>query len=236
MELSIVIPAYNESRKIERDIKEASAFLERHSIEGEILVVDDGSKDDTVTRVEALRSAHPRLSLLSYGVNRGKGYAVRFGVAASRGRYVMFADSGLCVPYEMAMVGLTQLRMNLCDISLASRRERGSQVAGQPLYRRIGSRLNSILVRTVMGIPWNITDTQCGFKMFQGEVARQIYGQLFTDRMMFDIEMLLRATRSHLRILCYPVPWQNDADTRFNPFWGQMVNFRELWAIKRGVR
>lgn len=231
MELSIVIPAYNEEKKIDQDLKAALEFLQRHRLEGEILVVDDGSKDATAQRVRAF----PEVQLLEYGGNRGKGFATRYGMARTRGDYVMFADAGLCVPYDMALVGLTYLRQGMCDIAVANRRMGGSHTAGQPLYRRVGSLLNSLLVRTVMGIPWHLNDTQCGFKLFRGEVARKIYGEMISERMMADIEMLLRASRDGQRILNFPVPWTNDADTRFNPFWGQLNNFAELARIKRAL-
>ena len=233
MLLSIVIPAYNEERKIERDLGEASAFLQRHSIAGEILVVDDGSRDRTREIVEASRERYPAVQLLDYGSNRGKGFATRYGMTRTRGEYAMFADAGLCVPYEMALVGLSYLRVGACDIAVANRRLAGSSARGQKLYRRIGSSINSWMVRLLMGIPWHLNDTQCGFKLFKGDVARQIYAEMSTDRMMADIEMLLRASRRGLNILNFAVPWTNDPDTRFNPFWGQLNNFRELWDIKR---
>ncbi|HXE72118.1 MAG TPA: glycosyltransferase [Candidatus Nitrosotenuis sp.] len=236
MELSIVIPAYNEGKKIARDLCEAAAFLERHRLEGEILVVDDGSRDDTVARVEEMRGRIPGLRLLSYGANRGKGYALRHGVARSQGDYVLFADAGLCVPYEMALVGLTFLRLGMCDIAVANRRMRGSLVQGQPLYRRLGSLVHNLLVRLAMGVPWHLDDTQCGFKLFRGDVARPLFASVTCDGFMADVEMLVRAARQGHRILNFPVPWTNDRDTRFHPLRGQVRNFRELWAIRRALR
>lgn len=235
MELSIVIPAYNEGRKILRDISEAASFLDRHSIDGEILVVDDGSADDTSAQVETCLANVPQLRLLNYPKNRGKGFAVRHGMVQSKGAYTLFADAGLCVPFEAALFGLTYLRLGMCDIAVANRRLDRSLVQGQKLYRRIGSELNSILVRTVMGIPWKISDTQCGFKLFRGEVARQLYAAMKTDRMMADVEMFLRAKRANYRVMNFAVPWTNDPDTRFSPFWGQLRNFQELFQIKVGM-
>jgi dolichyl-phosphate beta-glucosyltransferase len=232
MELSIIIPAYNEGKKITRDIRAAVAFLNKENIAGEVLVVDDGSKDDTVAQVNSLLDECPQLRLLTYGRNFGKGYAVRFGMQHSKGQFALFADAGLCVPYEMALVGLTYLKTDMCDIAIANRRLGGSLVAGQKLYRLIGSRLNSWIVRLFMGIPWHLTDTQCGFKLFKGSIARELYATVKTDRMMADIEMLLRAVRAKHRILNFAVAWTNDPDTRFNPTWGQLRNFYELFQIK----
>ncbi len=235
MELSIIIPAYNEGEKISRDIRAAAGFLQRERITGEILVVDDGSKDDTVAQVKSLLDECPPLRLLSYGQNRGKGYAVRFGMQHSQGQYTLFADAGMCVPYEMALIGLTYLRADMCDIAIANRRLGGSQVSGQKLYRIIGSRVHSWIVRLLMGIPWRLNDTQCGFKLFKGSVARELYATVKTDRMMADIEMLLRAVRAKHRILNFAVAWTNDPDTRFNPTWGQLRNFYELFQIKAAL-
>ncbi|MBX3170858.1 MAG: glycosyltransferase [Candidatus Eremiobacteraeota bacterium] len=229
MDLSIVIPAYNEEHKISRDLEAALAFLDAYSLRGEILVVDDGSKDNTIQRVQEF----PQVTLLEYGRNRGKGYATRYGIARTQGNCVMFADAGLCVPYELALVGMTYIRHNMCDIAVGNRRISGSRLEGQRFYRRVGTWLNSLMVRGLMGIPWYLNDTQCGFKMFRGTVARQIYGEMITDRMMADIEMLLRSHRAGHRIMNFAVPWTADLDTRFNPLWGQLNNFAELAKIKR---
>lgn len=236
MQLSIVVPAFNESRKIVRDIEAAADFLARHHLQGEILVVDDGSRDDTLEKARSLSPQVPSLRVLSYGENRGKGYAIRHGMLQSQGQNVLFADAGLCVPYDMARVGLTYIDQGMCDIALASRRQRGSSREGQPLYRRLGSSVHSMIVRAGMGIPWHLSDTQCGFKIFKGEVARKLYPEMKIEGMMCDIEMILRATRRGYRILDFPVPWTNDLDTRFNPVTGQLRNFRELLSIKKSMR
>ncbi len=217
LDLSIVIPAYKESTKIERDVESAAGFLADHALAGEIIVVDDGSPDDTAERAEALRSHYPSLRVLSYEPNRGKGHAVRYGILRSRGRIVMFADSGLCVPYEIARIGMAMIEMDMCDIAHGSRRMRGSIVVAQPLYRRVGSRAFKFFIHAFMGIPLYISDTQCGFKLYRREVAQALFEEAFTDGFMFDTEVLLRALREKYRILEFPVLWSNDPDTRFNP-------------------
>ena len=232
LDLSIVIPAYKEAKKIKRDIHAAADFLAAQKLTGEILVVDDGSPDDTVETAKALETKFPALKVLSYKPNRGKGHALRYGIALSTGKKVMFADAGLCVPYNIATIGLTMLELRMCDIAHGSRRMRGSVRRQQPLYRRVGSKVYGLVIHTLMGIPWYISDTQCGFKLYRGEVARCLYAQAFTDGFMYDIEVILRSLTAGYQILEFPVLWSNDADTRFNPLRGTWGLFLQLVEIR----
>jgi dolichyl-phosphate beta-glucosyltransferase len=235
LDLSIIIPAYKEAKKIKQDVQAAAKFLEAQRIAGEILLVDDGSPDNTVETAKALEKDFPALKVLSYSPNRGKGYALRYGISHSKGRNVMFADAGLCVPYDIAAIGLTMLDLRMCDMAIGSRRMRGSIRREQPLYRRIGSKVYSLVIHTLMGVPLYISDTQCGFKIYQGNVARCLYASAFTDGFMFDIEIILRALADGYQILEFPVLWSNDADTRFNPLRGTWRLFLELVAIRWGL-
>jgi len=235
LDLSIVIPAYKESAKVERDIAAASAFLEASDLRGEIILVDDGSPDDTAERAAELRTRFKNLTVLSYKPNRGKGHAVRYGVLRAGGRIIMFADAGLCVPYEIAKLGISMIDMNMCDIANGSRRTRGSIVVAQPLYRRVGSRAYKAFIHLFMGIPTYVSDTQCGFKLYRREIAHALFGPAFTDGFMFDTEIILRALRAKYRILEFPVLWSNDADTRYDPIKGTIRNLRELLKIRFGL-
>lgn len=231
-QLSIVIPAFKESAKIERDISAAASFLKEHAIQGEIILVDDGSPDDTAAVARKLKGTYHELRVVTYANNRGKGHAIAQGILHSQGDYVMFADAGLCVPYNIALIGLTMLELGMCDIAHGSRRMRGSIRKAQPRYRRLGSNAFSLVIHTLMGIPRYIADTQCGFKIYRGSVARALYSQLVTDGFMFDTEIILRALRSSYRLLEFPVLWSNDADTRYDPVKGTVRNFRELLGIR----
>ncbi len=231
-ELSIIIPAFKEAQKISNDIQAAAAFLQNHSLAGEIIVVDDGSGDETAAVAEQLKSVHPNLQVLAYSQNRGKGHALRYGIVRSQGKYVMFADAGLCVPYEIATIGMTMIRLGMCDLAHGSRRMRGSIRRRQPLYRRLGSKVYGFVVHTCLGIPWSISDTQCGFKIYSGDVARSLYSLARTDGFMIDIEVILLALRQGYHILEFPVLWYNDHDTRYDPIKGTWRNFRELLAIR----
>jgi len=233
--LSIVIPAYKESTKIDDDVRAASEFINHAQLEAEIIIVDDGSPDDTAAHARDLATRYPLLRVLSYHPNRGKGYALRHGIAHATGRIILFADAGLCVPYEIASIAFAMIELKMCDIAHGSRRMRGSIRRAQPLYRQIGSRLFAIFIHTLMGIPLYISDTQCGFKAYRREVAHHLYHECFTDGFMFDTEIILRALRERYRILEFPVLWSNDADTRFDPVKGTFRNLSELAKIKVGL-
>ncbi len=234
-DLSIVIPAYKEAAKLPADIEAAFAFLHADGLAGEVIVVDDGSPDETAAVAASYRTRFPELRVLSYAPNRGKGHALRYGIMRARGRNVLFADAGLCVPYPVARIALSMLDMRMCDVANGSRRMRGSVKRAQPFYRQVGSRLFGILVHGVMGVPMYISDTQCGFKAYRREVAQRLFGGSFTDGFMFDTEIILRALAEGDTILEFPVLWENDADTRFSPRRGSLRILRELLAIRIGL-
>jgi len=242
MDLSIVIPAYDESKKIARDIAEAAGFLEAHDFTGQIIVVDDGSTDntaDTAKNVGAVREpsvlpTNVQLNVIRYEEHRGKGYAVRTGMKQSKGQYVMFADSGSCVPYEDTLRGLQLLKSDKCDIAHGSRKMRGCHIEKtQSFYRRICSRMFHWFVIHDMKIPAEFTDTQCGFKMYKGDVARHLYGEAITDGFTFDIEIIMRAQKEGYRIKEFPIDWTCDRDSRLSPTRSSWHVLSELLRIRR---
>ena len=235
MDLSIVIPAYNESAKIARDIHAAGDFLVEAGLGGEILVVDDGSSDDTAGA--ARQTPVPRgvkCRVIRYQPNRGKGCAVRTGMVETSGEYAMFADSGLCVPFEEALRGLAMIRDGACDVAHGSRKRPDTVIQRpQNVYRRLCSAAFRRFVFAFMGIPRHLTDTQCGFKVYRGEVAREVFAECKTDGFMFDVEVLLRAVRKGYTVGEFPVEWTNDRDSRLHPLRAARRVLSELWAIKR---
>jgi dolichyl-phosphate beta-glucosyltransferase len=232
VDVSIVIPAYKEAGKIARDIAAADAFLRSRPSGGEILLVDDGSPDATAAVARELQAQYSTLRVVSYARNRGKGHAIAQGVLQARCAAILFADAGLCVPYDIATIGIAMLELDMCDIAHGSRRMRGSVLRAQPVYRRLGSYAYKLVVHAAMGVPRYISDTQCGFKLYRREAARELYADLLTDGFMFDVEIILRALRRGYRILEFPVLWSNDADTRFDPVKGTVRNLRELARIR----
>lgn len=235
MDLSIVIPAYEESAKIARDVKEAAKFLADSEFTGEIIVVDDGSQDNTAGVAEREQTSDGiSIKAIRYEQHRGKGYAVRTGMQQSKGDYAMFADSGYCVPYEDALRGLELIKGGQCDIAHGSRKMSGCHIEkAQSFYRRICSKMFHRLVTRDMGIPAEFTDTQCGFKVYKGDVARHLYGEAITDGFTFDIEIIMRAQREGYQIKEFPVDWTCDRDSRLSPTRSSWRVLSELLTIRR---
>lgn len=229
--LSIVIPAFNEEKKITNDLETVWKYFTSQLYTYEIIVVDDGSSDKTSHAVQEMIGHIPQLRLIQLPQNRGKGAAVRTGMQTAQGQYAMFADAGTCVPYDNVERGLALLSSG-ADIAIGSRVGTNSRILkSQPLYRRFGSRVFHFLVRNIIGLP-DISDTQCGFKMFRRAVYQDIFSNLVTDGFMFDVETLLYAKWRGYSILPFPVDWSNDPDTRFRPVSGTIQNFQEILRIK----
>lgn len=237
MDLSIVIPAYEEGHKIGRDVEAAAEFLQANDLRGEILVVDDGSRDNTsqaARNVPVPEGVERRV--LRYEIHRGKGYGVRTGMVQTTGQYAMFADCGLCIPYGNALEGLEMLKSDVCDIAHGSRRHIQSDILQeQPWHRRLLSRTFKATVRLMLKIPRELTDTQCGFKVYKGDVARALYSQCITDGFMFDIEIILRAVRQNYRIGEFPVEWACDPDSRLSVTRTPWPVLAELRTLRRAL-
>jgi dolichyl-phosphate beta-glucosyltransferase len=149
----------------------------------------------------------------------------------------MFADSGRCVPYDDTMRGLELLKTDACDIAHGSRKIPGCRIEKpQSLYRRICSKIFHWFVIHDMKIPRELTDTQCGFKIYKGDLARHLYGQCFTDGFMFDIEIIMRAKKEGYRIKEFPINWTCDRDSRLSPTRSSRRVLTQLAAIKRTIR
>ncbi len=229
--LSIIIPAFNEEKKIERDIQEAFNYFRKKKILGEVIVSTDGVTDNTNKIVLNLKKKIPNLILLDKKEKIGKGAAIKRGVLKAKGKYIMFADAGLCVPFKFIDDGIKLLQD--CDLALASRADELAVIRNrQPLYRKAGSRIFSLIVKYILGVPSYIKDTQCGFKIYRREVAKKLFNHLSTKTMMFDLEHILRAKKYRYKIGVFPVEWSNDPDTKFNPISGTVRCLTEIYNIK----
>jgi dolichyl-phosphate beta-glucosyltransferase len=242
MDISIIIPAFDESGKIARDVELAASFLQRSALSGEIIVVDDGSKDDTAQIASTAAMDMPQnisFSVLRNETNRGKGYAVRHGIKHSRGDYVVFVDCGGCVPYEYINNGLELLQSGDYDIDIAHASRKHSQTKidrPHTWHRRLYSRIFRSLIAVMMKIDVEFTDTQCGFKMYKGIVARKLYAECVTDGFMFDVEIILLAKKHGYRIMEFPIKWTCDRDSRLTVSKNGLEIFKELIAIKKNLR
>lgn len=237
MKLSIVIPAFNESGKIGRDVESACEFFQKNTFDGEVVVSDDGSSDTTADEANKTGDNYQgrvQVIVIRNQQHHGKGYAVRTGIAKSTGDYVMFADSGGCVPMDNAMRGLELLKADKCDIAHGSRNLKGGNIEiDHGLYRHICSESFHWFVVHIMKIPVELTDTQCGFKIYRGDVARLLYSQCTTDGFMFDIEIIRRAINQHYKIAEFPIDWTCDLDSRLSPAKSSWRILSELLKIRR---
>jgi len=238
IDLSIVIPAFEERRKIHHDLEAAAQFLRSQDLAGEIIVVDDGSSDGTAQVAEqAAAESDVPACVIRCPANRGKGHAVRTGILQSQGRYVMFADAGTCVPYENALRGLELLRSGRCEVANGSRRIDGCQIDRQQSpIRRLCSKTFRRLVRTFLGVPHELTDTQCGFKIYRGDVARELYALSTIDGFTFDVEIILLARQRGYRICEFPVDWTRDCDSRISLRKTSVPVICELLQMRRRLR
>jgi dolichyl-phosphate beta-glucosyltransferase len=228
--LSVIIPAYNEARRLAPHIGSVLAYLHAHYPAFELIVVDDGSGDETAQVVRAALAGEPRARLLAYQPNRGKGYAIRSGVLASHGAVVVFLDADMSTPIEEIPAALERLAQ--ADIVIGSRDLPSSDIrAPQPLYRRTASEIFKWVRYLMVGL-WRISDTQCGFKAYRGPVARQLFALARVDRFMFDVEILYLAERAGLRIVEMPVRWTDSPGSTVR-FWEGLVHMiRDLWRIR----
>lgn len=232
MNLSVVIPALNEAGKIGADVAEAAAFLREAALVGEVIVADDGSHDHTAEIASAAGAIVIRLA-----ENRGKGRAVQAGVVQSSGQVVLVADSGSCVPYTDALPSVRRIQSGLTDLALASRNlKRTVIVRDRPLRRRILSRFFRLTAQCVVGIPHRISDPQCGFKVYDGTIARELFSSLRTPGFLFELEIILCAVKRGCRIEEFPIHWSCDHDTRLHPAAMAGPLLRELLRLRRRIR
>jgi len=213
-QLSIVIPAYNESLRIEATLERVFDCVEQEGWDAEVLVVDDGSKDETAAIIERWMETKPRLRLIQNPGNRGKGYSVRNGLLQAAGEVVLFSDADLSSPMEEANRLIAAIRGG-ADVAIGSRwLDRTRQTIQQPLYRQFFGRCFNAITRGVMGLPFK--DTQCGFKAFKRDAAQVIFRLQTIERWGFDPEILFIARKLGYSITEVPVTWGHDERSRIS--------------------
>ncbi len=211
---SVVIPAYNESKRIPATLQAVADCVRARGWSAEIIVVDDGSRDSTADVVRAFAARHSEVRLIQNPGNRGKGFSVRNGVLRALGEIVMFTDADLSAPIEEAE-GLFAAISAGADIAIGSRwLERTRQTIRQPLYRQFFGRCFNAVTRLVMGLPF--ADTQCGFKAFTRAAAQTVFQLQTIDRWGFDPEILFIALKRGFRIEEVPVSWAHDERSRIS--------------------
>jgi glycosyltransferase involved in cell wall biosynthesis len=223
------VPAYNEVAGIAATIGEMCAYFEAKPFAYEIVVAADGA-DGTREVVGELATRNPRVRVIGSNGRRGKGRGVREGVALARGDIIGFVDADNKTPiteFEKFEGPLA----DGADLVIGSRAIDASLIErAQAPYRRIGSLVFGVCMHALVGLT-DIADTQCGFKFFRGEVARDLFARQRIDGYMFDVEILALATRTGYRLVQIPVRWRDDADSRLDLVLGNLKNARDILRI-----
>jgi dolichyl-phosphate beta-glucosyltransferase len=232
-ELSIVIPAYNEGLRLARGLTRIRDYFASQPIGVggiEILVVDDGSIDDTARIAQDWSRDMPALRLVSNGRNRGKGYSVRHGMLEAHGRVALFTDADLSSPIEESEKLLSAIRAGN-DVAIGSRAiDRSLISVHQSTLREAAGMIFNSFVRLFTGLA--IHDTQCGFKAFVRERCRVVFEQQRIERFGFDPEILFLAQRHGLRTAEVPVRWAHDPGTKVHMIRDSLLMFGDLVYIR----
>jgi glycosyltransferase involved in cell wall biosynthesis len=228
--LSIVIPAYNEAARLENTLVRVVGCIEARRWDAEVLVVDDGSTDETPDIVQHWMQKHSYVHLVLNPGNRGKGFSVRNGLLQAAGEIVMFTDADLSAPIEEAQYLIEAIEQG-ADIAIGSRwLDRQRQTIHQPLYRRFFGRCFNWVTRKVMGLPYK--DTQCGFKAFRREVAQTVFRLQTIERWGFDPELLFIARKLKYKIVEVPVTWGHDERSRISYLKDGMKMLEDMATIR----
>jgi len=232
-DLSVVIPAFNEEGRLPETLGKLGPHLERRSKSFELILVDDGSADGTLHVMREASERRSHVKVVALPGNRGKGRALAMGVAASSGRFVLISDADLSTPIEE----LSKLEAALADgadVAIASRAKRGARIEiSQPPHRVLMGKVFNLIVQALL-LP-GLWDTQCGFKLFKGDLGRELFGQLKADGFGYDVEVLYRARRGHHSIAEVPVRWQHSAPTRVATFKSSLDMLKDVVRIRLGL-
>ncbi|MCX6355124.1 MAG: glycosyltransferase family 2 protein [Candidatus Aureabacteria bacterium] len=210
--LSIVIPAFNEERRLSGTLVPTIEFLKKQAYSSEIIVVSDGSTDRTTEVAKSFIPSFPALRVIEYFRNRGKGYAVKTGMSAAAGRYRLFMDADYAVAIDYLPVFLSQAK-NGYDMVIASRALAGSRIEShQPFFRERAARLFMTIQRLLLHLPFQ--DTSCGFKLFSKDSAAKLFQRMTFHCAYFDTQLILIAYRSGMKISEVAVCWRHGNETR----------------------
>lgn len=229
MYLSIIIPSYNEEKRIGSTLEKIESYMDRKGFNYEVLVVDDGSTDQTKSvAIESGLAQNGRLGVLRNEENTGKGFSVKKGVMEANGEYIMFTDADLSTPIDEFDKLLNSVKSG-ADIAVGSRSVSTSKVAvRQPFYRQTMGKIFNLLIRLILGEDFK--DTQCGFKLFKGNIAKSLFRDLTTKGFAFDTELLFLARRRGFKVEEIGVVWKNSPHSTVHPM---LSSLQMLWDILR---
>lgn len=227
---SIVIPAYNEGHRLAATLEKVLGYIKEHGCDCEVVVVNDGSQDNTADIVRGFAQENPSLRLVENPGNRGKGYSVRNGILNARGRILLFSDADLSSPIEEVPKLLKALAEG-ADIAIGSRWLQAElQTQRQPLHRQLFGRIFNLLLRITLGLQF--TDTQCGFKAFKRRAAQAVFPLQRIERWGFDPEILFLARKFGFTVKEVPVAWGHSGGARINPVVDGARMFMEMLRIR----
>jgi glycosyltransferase involved in cell wall biosynthesis len=235
--VSIVIPAFNEERRLTATLTSVLAYLARRDWRfAEVLVVDDGSADGTARLVREFSVTHPAVRLVENPGNRGKGYSVRHGVMEARGEWILFSDADLSAPIEELDKLMAAAREGGVPVAIGSRAlDRSLIEVHQSGFRETAGRVFNLCMRVLTGL--RLHDTQCGFKLFEAGAAREVFGRQSLERFGFDVEVLFIARQLGYRMLEVPVRWSHSEGTKVSMFRDSLNMFLDLVRIRwNGMR
>lgn len=236
-EISIVIPAFDEAGRLSGPLEHIFDYLRSVNINAEVIVVDDGSKDGTADVAEKAFALQPKIStrVVRYEDNRGKGFAVRTGLAASQADIALFSDADLSTPIEEISKLVEPIKAGEFDLTFGSRAlDRSLIGAHQPWRREQGGKVMNLIIRKLSGLPFS--DTQCGFKAFNMSKFRPLLNVMTIDRFGFDVEFLFVAQLHGLKLKEIPVRWNNVEGSKVDVFRDTSRMFTELLQIRKNDR
>jgi len=230
-QLSIVIPAYNEAKRISRTLETLRKYLEGTNWTAEVIVVNDGSSDETAAIVESYRDQWNALRLIENGRNRGKGFSVRNGALRAQGDVVLFTDADLSAPITEAPKLIDPIANEVCDVTFGSRAVDRSLIGvHQSPFREISGRIFNLFVQGLIGLPFK--DTQCGFKAFRRGAAEPVFERQTIMGFGFDPEILYVANKRGLRLREIPVRWDHAEGTKVRFLKDSCRMFLDLLQIR----
>ena len=228
MKLSIVIPAYNEAERLPAMLLDLKTFLNENDIDSEVIVVNDGSKDNTVNVIKDFFTDFKNIKLINNSENKGKGFAVKTGMLEAIGDYKMFADADGATPFKEILKMLPELK-NGNDVVIASRTMKDS-IIKTSAFCKFRGRIFNFLVNKILGL--DLTDMQCGFKLFSKKAADIVFANQSLDGFAFDIEILHKAKKNGFSIKEVPVVWNNIKGSKVKGVRDPLNMFFSIFKVK----